>query len=185
LYETGLSFETEKVDSKTKRTERGTDFLGINPNGYVPVLALDNAELLTEVCVVLQYIADRSPEKLLAPAPGGLPGYRLMEWLSFISTELHKSYGPLFAADTPEEYKHSMRHKLVQRLAYVEQKLGDRQYLLGDQFSVADAYLFVVLNWSRAVGVDLAPYAKLQQFQSRASQRPAVQSAMRAEGLIK
>lgn len=185
LYEIAASFETEKVDSKTKLMASGGDFRTINPNGYVPVLALDNGELLTEAATVLQYVADQKPGSGLAPPAGTMPRYRLMEWLTFISSELHKGYSPLFSPNTPEEYKTTARDRLAQRLGYVDGKLAGRQYLLGDQFTIADAYLFVVVNWSRAVSVNLTAFQNLQQFQERVAKRPATQSAMRAEGLVK
>jgi glutathione S-transferase len=185
LYEAGLSFVIEKVDSKTKAMDSGRDFRTINPNGYVPVLALDNGELLTEAGVVLQYVADQKPDSGLAPPAGTMPRYRLMEWLTFISSELHKGYSPLFKPDTPEDYKSIVRERLAPRLGYVDGKLAGRPYLMGDQFTVADAYLFVVVNWSRAMNVDLTAFKNLQQFQERVAKRPAAQSAMRAEGLVK
>lgn len=185
LYETGIPFETERVDSKTKVMESGRDFRTINPNGYVPVLQLDSGELLTEAPAILQYVADQEPELGLAPAFGTMERYQLMEWLNFISSELHKNFSPLFAPATPDEYKVIAKQRLAQRYAYVEQKLAGKQFLLGSQFTVADAYLFVVTNWSRAVNVDVTPYANVQQFQERIAKRPAAQSAMKAEGLIK
>lgn len=185
LYEAGLSFQTERVDSKTKVMESGGDFRTINPRGYVPVLVLDNGEQLTEAGVLLQYVADLKPAAGLAPPAGTMPRYRLMEWLTYISSELHKSYSPLFSPNTPEDYKPVVKEHIAQRLAYVEGKLAGRQYLLGEQFSIADAYLFVVVNWSKAVSVDLTAYANLQRFQERVAKRPGVQSALRAEGLVK
>lgn len=185
LYEAGLSFQTERVDSKTKVMESGGDFRTINPRGYVPVLVLDNGEQLTEAGVLLQYVADLKPVAGLAPPAGTMPRYRLMEWLTYISSELHKSYSPLFSPNTPEDYKPVVKEHIAQRLAYVEGKLAGRQYLLGEQFSIADAYLFVVVNWSKAVSVDLTAYANLQRFQERVAKRPGVQSALRAEGLVK
>lgn len=185
LYEAGLSFEAERVDSKTKVMESGGDFRTISPNGYVPVLVLDNGEMLTEAQVMLQYIADLKPASGLAPAAGTMPRYRLMEWLSFVSSELHKTYSPLFWPNTVEEFKPVLRERIGKRLAYVEGKLAGQQYLTADQFTVADAYLYVVLNWSRAVNVDLTPYPNLQQFHERVGKRPAVQSALKVEGLLK
>jgi glutathione S-transferase len=185
LYESGLAFEVERVDTKTKQLDSGGDFTKINPNGFVPVLVLDNGEQLTEAGVVLQYVADLRPDAALAPPAGAMARYRLMEWLSFTSSELHKSFSPLFAPTTPEDYKPIVRQRLAQRLAYTNEKLAGRQYLLGDQYTVADMYLFVVVNWSRPMNIDLTPYPNLQQFQERVAQRPAVQSAMRAEGLLK
>lgn len=185
LYETGLPFTVARTDTKTKLLEDGSDFRAISPNGYVPVLELDNGERLTEAGVILQYIADQKPAAGLVPAFGSLQRYRVMEWLTFISSEVHKSYSPLFRPTTPEDYKPVAKALLNQRLGYVNEKLAGKQFLLGDQFTVADAYLFVVVNWSRAVDVDLSPYPDLQQFQERVAKRPAVQSALKAEGLVK
>ncbi|HKE95700.1 MAG TPA: glutathione transferase GstA [Povalibacter sp.] len=176
---------TVKVDPKTKLTDGGVDFRTLNPNGYVPVLQLDNGELLTEAVVILQYIADQHPAAALAPPAGTMARYRLLEWLNFISSELHKTYSVLFAPTTPEEYKTVAREKLAQRLGHVERKLAGRQYLLGDSFTIADVYLFVIVNWSRVTGVDLTAFPTLQQFQAHIVKRPAVQTAMKAEGLVK
>jgi glutathione S-transferase len=184
-HEAGLQIELDKVDTKTKTTQNGGDLKQVNPNAYVPVLQLDDGEYLTEAAVVVQYLADLRPQSGLAPAQGTMARYRLMEWLGFISTELHKGYSPLFQPTTPEEYKTLVRQKLALRLAYVESRLAGRQFLMGDAFSVADAYLFVIVNWSRATQVDLTAFPNLQAFQQRVAHRPAVQAAMKAEGLVK
>jgi glutathione S-transferase len=185
LREAKADFELVKVDTKTKLTEAGADFRAINPNGYVPVLELDSGERLAENGVILQYIADQYPSANLAPPLGTMARYRLLEWLTFISSEVHKNYSPLFNPAVPDEYKTIARAKLGERFGYVEKQLTGKQYLLGDSFSVADAYLFVCLNWSGAVQVDLAPFANLRGFQARVSARPATQAAMQAEGLGK
>lgn len=185
LHEAGVAFELVKVDPKTGLTQDGVDFRTVNPNGYVPVLELVDGELLTEAAVILQYVADRYPEAHLAPTGGGMQHYRLIEWLNFISSELHKVYSVLFAATTPDDYKTAVREKLVRRLGYVEQKLAGHSFLLGDSFTIADAYLFVVVNWSRVTAVDLTPFPGLQQFQARIVKRPAVQAALKSEGLVK
>lgn len=184
LYEAGLSFQAERVDTKTKAMESGGDFRTINPKGYVPALQLDSGELLTENVAVLQYVADQKPDSGLAPAYGTMARYRVVEWLGLISSELHKSYSPFFRPNTPEDYKAIVKEHLANRLAYVDGKLAGKQYLTGDQFTIADAYLFVVVSWSGKVGVDLAPYANLRQFLERVAKRPAVQSALKAEGLL-
>jgi glutathione S-transferase len=184
-HEAGLQIELDKVDTKTKTTQNGGDLKQVSPNGYVPVLQLDDGEYLTEAAVVVQYLADLRPQSGLAPAQGTMARYRLMEWLGFISTELHKGYSPLFQPTTPEEYKTIVKQKLALRLAYVESRLAGRQFLMGDAFSVADAYLFVIVNWSRATQVDLTAFPNLQAFQQRVAHRPAVQAAMKAEGLVK
>ncbi len=185
LREVGAAFELIKVDTKTKLTEAGADFRTINPNGYVPVLELDSGERLAEGVVVLQYIADQHPAANLAPPAGTMARYRLLEWLTFVSSEVHKGYSPLFNPATPEEYRTIARERLGGRLGYVDGKLAGRSYLLGDTFSIADAYLFVCVNWSQATKVDLSAFANLQAFQSRVAARPATQAAMQAEGLVK
>lgn len=192
LREAGLPFDLVKVDTKSKKTESGEDFNAINPKGYVPVLELDAAngksgERLTEGPAIVQYIADQVPAKKLAPPNGTLERARLQEWLNYITSELHKSFGPLFTPGTPEEYKQTLKDKIVTRLTLVEQTLTKtkKPYLLGDDFSVADAYLFVVTNWSGHVGVDIKGLAKVGEFQNRVRERPAVAAALRAEGLAK
>jgi len=185
LREAGATFDLVKVDTKTKQTEAGVDFRTINPNGYVPVLELDSGERLSENAAILQYVADQYPAANLAPAAGTMARYRLLEWLTFISSEVHKGYSPLFNPATPEEYKTITREKLAGRLGYVDQKLAGRSYLLGDAYSIADAYLFVCLNWSPMVKVDLSAFANLQAFQARVASRPASQAALQAEGLGK
>lgn len=185
LYEVGLPFTVARTDTKTKLLEDGTDFRTVNPNGYVPVLELDSGERMTEAGVILQYIADQKPATGLIPACGTLPRYRVLEWLTFISSEVHKGFSPLFRPTTPEDYKPIAKENLAQRLGYVNEKLAGKQFLLGDQFTVADIYLFVVLNWSRAVAVDLSSFANILQFQERVAKRPAVQAALKAEGLVK
>jgi len=182
LHEAGIQFELSKVDKRTKRAD-GVDFVTINPKGYVPALRLDDGQVLTENVVVLQYIADLSPAAKLAPAAGTMERYRLQEWLSFINSELHKSFTPLFSSEATEDMKTYSRNNLAKRLAYLEGALGDKKYLMGDQFTIADAYLFTVLGWGSHVGVDLGP--KLKSYVDRVRARPHVIEAMTAEGLIK
>ncbi len=185
LREAGAPFDLVRVDTKTKLMDAGADFRTVNPNGYVPVLELDSGERLSENAAILQYIADTYPAANLAPPPGSMARYRMLEWLTFITSEVHKGYSPLFNPATPEDYKSITRERLAGRLAYVDQKLAGRQYLLGDTFSAADTYLFVCVNWSGAVNVDVSAFANLQAFQARVAARPAAQAAMQAEGLIK
>jgi glutathione S-transferase len=185
LQESGLPFSTERVDLKTKQTETGSDFLQINPSGYVPALQLDDGAVLTEGPAIVQWIADQVPAKKLAPANGTLERARLQEWLNFISTELHKSHSPLFNPAAPEEWKTAMRDLLARRFATVAKKLEGRDYLLGADFTVADAYLFVVMSWGKWVKVDITPWPVLVEYQARVAQRPGVQAALNAEGLIK
>jgi glutathione S-transferase len=185
LREAGFTFDTEKVNLADKKTASGADYRAVNPKGYVPALQLDNGEVLTEGPAIVQYLADKVPEKKLAPAAGSMERYRLMEWLNFISTELHKNFGPLFKPAAPEETKQTARDTLAARLELVAQKLQGNDYLMGNQFTVADAYLFTVLNWSGRVKVDLSPWPVFQKYQERVAARPAVREAMLAEGLIK
>ncbi|MCC7067093.1 MAG: glutathione transferase GstA [Burkholderiales bacterium] len=185
LREAGLPFTLVRASTKTHALDDGTDFYTINPKGSVPVLELDNGERLTEGPAIVQYLADQVPDKHLAPANGTWPRYRLQEWLNFITSEIHKGYSPLFRPDTPEEFKTIARATLAKRYAYVDGKLAGRHYLMGEQFTVADAYLFVVTTWAQYVGVDLSSYANLGAFMARVSARPAVQAALEAEGLTK
>jgi glutathione S-transferase len=185
LREAGLPFQLVMASTKTKKLADGTDFYSINPKGYVPVLEFDDGQRLTEGPAIVQWIADQAPAKALAPAAGTRERYRLMEWLNFITTELHKGFSPLFNKDMPEEAKTLARAKLGQRLAWVDEQLEGKSYLMGDTFTVADGYLFTVVGWGRLVGVDTAPLKNLSAFVARVAARPAVQEAMKAEGLIK
>ena len=184
LQEAGLAYTPVLVSTKSHKLQDGTDYYTINALGYVPVLELDNGERLREGPAIVQYLADQAPQKNLAPAHGTLARYRLQEWLTFIGTELHKGHGPLFAPGTPEDYKPQVREQLLKRFAWVDKQLAGKDYLLG-QFSVADAYLYTVSNWGQYVGVDLSGFAHLAAFRQRMEQRPAVQAALRAEGLLK
>lgn len=185
LHETGLPFEIDRLIKTTKMTVGGEDFMQINPKGYVPTIKLDDGSILTECAVVLQYIADQKPGSGLAPKAGTMERYRLQEWLNFISSELHKSFSPLFNKDTTEDVKTNARNHLIKRLGHVETQLANKPYLMGDHFTVADAYLFVVVGWSKHVGFDLGPFPKLGEYMARVATRPAVQAAMKAEGLLK
>jgi glutathione S-transferase len=164
-----------------KTMKSGRDFATINPKGYVPALELDDGAMLTEGPAILQYLADRRPETKLAPANGTLERYRLQEWLGFINSELHKQFSPLFNAATPEQTKDSARKAIARRLGYVEGQLDGRAFLMGDAFTVADAYLYTVLGWTKHVGVDLAPFPNVVAFRERVDARPAVQAAQAAE----
>lgn len=185
LHETGLPFEIDRLVKSTGGTESGEDFLRVNPKGYVPTIRLDDGSVLTEGAAVLQYIADRKPGSGLAPEAGTMARYRLQEWLTFISSELHKSFSLLFNKDMPEAAKAVARGNLGRRFGHVEAQLANQPYLMGEQFTVADAYLFVVANWSNFVGFDLGPFPRLGAYMARVSARPAVQAAMKAEGLLK
>jgi glutathione S-transferase len=183
--EAGLKLDIEKVDLAGKKTETGADFSKINPKGYVPALGLDNGEVLTEVATLVQYLADQAPQSGLAPANGTMERYRMQEWLTFISTEIHKGFGPLWKPDTPAETKAAAKANLAKRFAYLDQHLANRSFLTGDRFSAADAYLFTVVNWTNFHDIDLAPYSNLKAYVQRVAARPAVQQAMEAEGLLK
>jgi glutathione S-transferase len=187
LREAGLPFDLVKVDTKTKKTEQGEDFSAINPKGYVPTLQLDNGQRLTEGPAIVQYLADQVPEKKLAPANGTLERARLQEWLNFITSELHKGFSPLFMPTTPEDYKSIAQQALIRRLTFVDQSLSSakKPFLLGDTFTVADAYLFTVANWAGFIGLDVKSLTALAEFQGRVRERPAVAAALRAEGLLK
>lgn len=185
LREAGLPFELVRVSTKSHKTADGADFYAINPKGYVPVLEWDDGERLTEGPAIVQWIADQAPATGLAPAAGTMARYRLMEWLNFITSELHKGFSPLFTPGTPEEARTMARAKLGEKLAWVDQQLAGKNYLLGDDFTVADGYLFTVAGWGKYVGVDIAPLAHLSAFMGRVAARPAVQEALRAEGLLK
>ena len=175
---------TEKVDTKTKKTEHGADFHGINAKGYVPALQLDDGSLLTEGTAILQYLADQKPGSDIAPANGTLGRYRLQEMLGYINSEIHKSYSPLFNPACTADVRAEREAYLRKRYALVEEILSGQPFLLGQTFSAADAYLFTVTNWARMLKIDLSAFPNLLAFQKRVAERPAVQSAMRAEGLI-
>jgi len=184
LNEAGLKFDKVKVDGKSKAMDGGGDYRSVNPLGYVPLLERDDGTKITEGPAIVQYIADKVPAKNLAPANGTPERITLQAWLNFISTELHKSFSPLFNPAMPDEAKKIFRERLAARFAHLDKHLASNQYLLGKDFSVADAYLFVVSNWAPRVDVDLAPYANVVAFRKRVGARPAVEAAMKAEGLI-
>lgn len=183
LREAGLPFELVLASTKTKKLADGSDYTAINPKGQVPLLELDNGERLSEGPAIVQYIADQVPASGLAPAWGSMERYRLIEWLNFITSELHKSFSPLFAPGTPDDYKPLVRERLMQRFTWIDAQLAGRDYLLGHTFTVADGYLYVVSRWGQYVGVDLSGLARLQAFRARVEARPAVQAALAAEGL--
>lgn len=184
LREAGLNFDLERVDLQGHKTETGADYTSINPKGYVPALKLDNGELLTEAAVVLQYIADQKPDAGLIPAAGTPERYRVQEWLHFIATELHKSFGALFNPAASEDMKKASMDNITRRFGYIDGKLGDDGFLTGAQFTVADAYLCTVLGWCTFLGIDLKPWPKLAAFAGRASSRPKVLETLKAEGLM-
>jgi glutathione S-transferase len=185
LIETGLPFELAKVDLAAKRLESGENYFAINPKGAVPALQLDDGEILTENAVVLQYIADRAPDAALIPPFGTIARYRLLEWLNYIATELHKGFAPLFHPAGSEADKAAARDTLTAKFDYVAAQLGDGPFLTGAAFTIADAYLFVVLRWTRIFHIDLARWPALAAFVARVAERTAVQTALHAEGFAR
>jgi glutathione S-transferase len=183
LKESGLPFETVKTDIKAKTTEGGDDYKKTNPLGYVPALALHDGTILTEGPAIVQYVADKVPEKKLAPANGTLERYKMQSWLNFVSSELHKGFSPLFNPAMPEEAKQIAKDRLATRFAHLDAHFAKNNYLMGKDFSPPDAYAFAVLRWTAPTKIDLAPYPNIQAFMKRMQARPAVQAAMQAEGL--
>lgn len=184
LHELGLPFELEKVDLAKKVTASGADFLKINPKGYVPALKLDNGEMLTEGAAILQYLADLKPASGIAPANGSFERYKVQEWLTFIGTEIHKTFSTLFNPVAPAEAKEQAVATLGRRFNYVSGELQGKDYINGKSFSIADAYLFTTLTWAQYVKIDLSQWPVLQQYVARISARPATQAALKGEGLI-
>jgi len=182
LREAGLNFDLVKVDLGSKETSEGGDYRKVNPKGYVPALTLDDGKTLTEGPAIVQWVADQRPSMGLAPANGTFERYKLQEWLNFITSEMHKSMGSLFNKALPEEAKKLTRERLATRLHWLDEQLKS-DYLTGSRFSVADAYLFVVLGWTKYLDIDLKPYPKLQAYMERIAARPKVQEALAAEGL--
>jgi glutathione S-transferase len=184
LREAGLPFDLVQVDLAAKRTETGEDYLTINPKGAVPALGLDDGSVLTENAVILQYLADQAPAAGLIPV-GGIERYRLLEWVNFIATELHKGYGPLWNPATPADFKQTTRELLGKKFDYLQDALRDRAYVTGETFTIADAYAFVVLNWTGMHDIDLSRWPGLVAFVARVFQRPAVRATLEAEGLLR
>ena len=184
LREAGIDFEAVKVDGRAKKTATGEDYWSVTPKGYVPALRLDSGEVLTEGTAIMPYIADRNPAARIAPAPGTIERYRLHEWLGYINSEVHKAYGPMFTPGATEEAKAAAKANIGKKFDFVQKELGDKPYLMGEQFTVADGYLFTVLGWTNYVGIDLGAWPVLKAYHSRVAARPAVVAAMKAEGLI-
>ena len=185
LREAGLAFEPVLANLRTHQLADGSDYYGISPKGYVPLLELDNGDRLSEGPVIVQYIADQAPAKKLIPPAGTMARYRVQEWLGFINSELHKTYSPLFNPAVVEEAKAVFRKKLVDRFTWVDSQLAGKQYLMGEDFSVADAYLFTVMRWAPVVAVDITGLANLNGYFARVQARPAVQEALKTEGQLK
>ncbi len=182
--EAGIALDLQKVNTKDKTMEGGGDYWKVNGKGYVPALQLDDGQLLTEGPAIVQYLADRKPESGLAPKNGTPERYRLQEWLNFLTAEIHKSFSPLFRPTTPEEYKTISKENLGKRFDWLEQQLAGKDYLMGKTFTVADAYLFVLLGWTKPTQIDLSRWPNLSAFHKRVAARPKVKEAMAAEGLI-
>lgn len=185
LREAGLKFDLEQVDLGAKKTKSGGDYLGINAKGSVPALELDDGQVLSEGTAIVQYIADKAPASKLAPAAGTIERYRLMEWLNYIATELHGGFGPLFNPKIPADWKAASIQGLGRKLDFVSKALEGKTFLMGGQFTVADAYLFTILGWTKYMDIDLGKWPVLRAYCDRIAARPAVAAALEAEGLVK
>lgn len=184
--EAGYSFDLEQVDLAAKKLKKsGDDYLAINPKGQVPCLQTDDGKILTEGPAIVQYLADQKPGSKLAPAAGSFERYQLQEWLNFITTEIHKGFSPLFRPNTPADYKPIVKEALAAKFAMLDQHLAKNQYLMGDTFTVADAYLFTVTNWNNFQKIDIGQWPNVKAFMDRMMARPKVQEALKAEGLMK
>ncbi|HUQ28895.1 MAG TPA: glutathione transferase GstA [Usitatibacter sp.] len=183
--EAGIDLQLEKVDTKSHTFNGGSDYYKVNPKGYVPALEIKAGDVLTEGPAIVQYLGDQKPQSGLVPAAGTSERYRLQEMLGYINSEIHKAYSPLWNSKTGAEAADAAREYLKKRYKYLDEKLGASEYLLGNKFTAADAYLFTVTNWAGHVKLDLSGLANVQAFQKRVAARPAVQAAMKAEGLIK
>ncbi len=184
LREAGLPIELANVRFPDKVTDDGEKLTDVNPKGAVPTLRLDDGEVLTENAVILQYLADQAPAAGLIPA-GGLERYRLLEWVNFVATELHKGFGPLWNPATPAEFKQATREQLGKKFDYLQDALRDRPYIAGERFTIVDAYAFVVQNWTAMHDIDLSRWPGLTAFVARVAQRPAVRAVLEAEGLLR
>ena len=183
--ELGIAVELKRVNTKDKTVEGGGDYWQVNPRGYVPALVLDNGETLTEGPAIVQYLADQRPDAGLAPKWGSFERYRLQELLNFLTSEIHKQFSPLFKPNTPEEYKKISKENLASRFDWLDKQLAGKDYLMGSRFTVADAYLFVLLGWTKPTQIDLARWPNLAAFHGRVGARPKVKEALEAEGLLK
>lgn len=185
LRELGLPFDIDQVDLKAKKTKGGEDFNAINPKGYVPALRLDDGQVLTEVAVVLQYLADRKPDAGLLPKVGTMERYRVLEWLNFISSEVHKQFSPFFNPKITPEWRENQVTLLGRRFDYLSAQLRDKPFITGETFTVADAYLFTILNWHKLFDIDLGKWPVLKDYHARIMARPSVKESLKAEGLAK
>jgi glutathione S-transferase len=182
--ELGIPVELKKVNTKDKTIEGGADYWKVNARGYVPALELDDGQVLTEGPAIVQYLADKKPDAGLAPKAGSLERYRLQEWLNFLTSEVHKQFSPLFKPNTPEDYKPIAKQNIATRFDWLDKQLAGKDYLTGKQFTVADAYLFVLLRWTKPTQIDLANWPNLAALHDRVAARPKVKEALQAEGLI-
>lgn len=185
LHEASIPFDLERVDNKAKTTKSGENFWDVNPKGVVPVLKLDSGETMTEAAALLHYVADRKPEAGLMPKSGTMDYYRALEWLTFIATEIHKQFTPLFKDGTPADYRPIAKDNVLKAFTFVDGHLAGRQWLAGDRYGIADIYLFTVSNWARFQDIDIAQWPNVNDLRTRVRARPKVQDAMKAEGLIK
>jgi len=185
VSESGINVELEKVNLAEHKTASGQDYMTINPKGYVPALQLDDGTVLTEGPAIVQYLADQKPGSGLIPPAGAIDRYRVQEWLNFIGTELHKNFGALFNKATPAATKETSKANITRRLAYLNERLAGKQYLMGSNFTVADAYAFTIVNWTNFVGIDLKPYPNLAAYMARVAARPKVLETLKSEGLAK
>ncbi|MES2769835.1 MAG: glutathione transferase GstA [Bdellovibrionota bacterium] len=183
LEETGITYQSEKVDLKTRKTEGGKDFKTINLKGYVPALELDNKEILTEGAVIMQYLADQVPAKNLIPKSGTIERYRCQEWLNFVATEIHGNFRPLVKPGFSDDAKAHAKKELATRFDYLAERINGKTFLMGAQFTVADAYLFTVVRWSESVGMDLTKWPKIMGYFETIQNRPAVQNALKHDGI--
>ncbi len=185
LREAGLPFDLKRADTKTKKLADGADFLAVNSKGAVPALRLDDGQVLTEGVAIMQYIGDRKPESQLVPPAGTIERYRVIEWLNYLTSEVHKSFSPLFNPNAAPEVKAYTTANLEKKLDWTNDQLAGSKYLTGETFTVADAYLFTLINWTYFVGIDLGKWPALKEFHGRVAARPKVQEALEAEGLNK
>ena len=181
--EAGINLDLKRADTKTKKLEDGSDYLAVNSKGAVPALKLDNGQVLTEGVAIMQYLADQKPESNLAPKNGTMERYRVQEWLNYITSEVHKSFSPLWNPTADPAVKEYASANLFKKFDWLESQLKGKKFLTGDAFTIADAYLFTVVNWTNFLGIDLAKWPALKEFQARVAARPKVQEAMDAEGL--
>jgi len=182
--EAGIDLQLAQLDRAERKTADGTVLSNVNPKNQVPVLELDDGQKLTEGPVIVQYLADQKPAAGLVPPPGTMERYRVQEWLNFVTSELHKTFAPLFRPTTRDDFKATLRDLLGQRFDWIDKQLAGKQYLMGDKFTVPDAYLFTVLRWSPRVGIDLGKWKNISAYLDRVGARPKVQEAMKVEGLL-